>query len=90
MQANRQSNSEHSANERVGEHPDDPARQRLRKSLGGGRTPPVERPPRQMRPAAQAPSASTGARHGNIQPVVKQAQHEEYTQPLRVSQRQWT
>lgn len=80
----------------MGEHPDDPVRQRLRKSLGGGRIPPVERPPRHAKPSAQAPSASaatpsrTRAGHGNIRPVVKQAQHEEYTQPLRVSQRQWT
>ncbi|WP_413458280.1 hypothetical protein [Herbaspirillum huttiense] len=79
----------------------DPLRLRLRKTLAGGRMPPVERPPQQLKRTVQLSSpacvaacrAATEA--GHARPVMKQAsakqvQHEEYTQPLRVSQRQWT
>jgi len=84
--------------ERMGEHPDDPVRQHLRKSLGQGPRPPVEHPPRHLRCAAPAPAAAPSA--SNFQPsagrapgkpaMPRQVQHEEYSQPLRASQRQWT
>ncbi|EIJ44504.1 hypothetical protein GWL_39430 [Herbaspirillum sp. GW103] len=73
---------------------DQPAR--LRKSLGGGRLPPVERPPQLPMPPARissqpgSPTSRTAAEADHAKPVVRQAQHEEYTRPLRASQRQWT
>ncbi len=69
---------------RMGEHPDDPVRQRLRRSLGRGAvartissTVDVQEQPR---PAVAAQRRERPA----------QRQHEEYTRPLRASQRQWT
>nr|WP_151201225.1 hypothetical protein [Herbaspirillum sp. B39] len=80
---------------------DDRLRLRVRKTLAGGRMPPVERPPQELKRTVQLSSAAcaaacraaNGAGHatpGMKQAVAKQVQHEEYTQPLRVSQRQWT
>lgn len=78
------------------EQTDDPMRKRLRKTLAGGRLPPVVRPPRQLQPALQmssqacTPEVRVRAETGPARPVPKQVQHEEYTQPLRANQRQWT
>ena len=80
---------------------DDALRLRSRKTLAGGRMPPVERPPQQLKrtlqlspqPCAADCRAAREAGHARPvmkQAVVKQVQHEEYTRPLRVSQRQWT
>jgi hypothetical protein len=78
------------------EQTDDPMCKRLRKTLAGGRLPPVVRPPRQLQPALQmssqacTPEVRVRAETGPARPVAKQVQHEEYTQPLRANQRQWT
>lgn len=54
------------------------------------------RPPRQLQPALQmssqacTPEVRVRAETGPARPVAKQVQHEEYTQPLRANQRQWT
>jgi hypothetical protein len=56
----------------------------------------VVRPPRQLQPGVQmssqtsAPEVRVRAETGPARPVAKQVQHEEYTQPLRANQRQWT
>lgn len=74
---------------RMGDHPDDPVRKRLKKSLGrgehgghGGRGGHLSREHAQAH-ADVAPPVLSGSHR-------KQRQFEEYTQPLRVSQRQWT
>lgn len=76
---------------RMGEHPDDPVRQRLRRSLGRGRQqhapaqPPVV--PKHKESAARRSDARA---EDTRRKLPTQLQHEEYTRPLRASQRQWT
>ncbi|MBP0598129.1 low affinity iron permease family protein [Herbaspirillum sp. LeCh32-8] len=80
---------------RMGDHPDDPVRRHLKKSLGSGRR--HERVPEdaggeQSRQGTQDKPIQAGTQPSSstTPPRPRQRQFEEYTQPLRVSQRQWS
>lgn len=77
---------------RMGEHPDDPVRQRLRKTLGRGRRDGghERHDGKGGQQGGKVDDAQPQQRTPAAQPRRKEIQFEEYSRPLRASQRQWT
>jgi hypothetical protein len=79
---------------RMGDHPDDPVRKRLKKTLGrsrhSGDQGADERRDENDKDGGDAGRRPQAAPEAPPRRKQQQRQFEEYTQPLRVSQRQWT